>query len=366
MKSSAISLLAKKIVRGAVGVGLEEAGTRICGPTAWNYMKTILSPVVDELQGRFPTLFLVPEEAEKAAKALSSDKVLQDMLNDGFAHLESGQGEILALLAKQNDTLEDIGTSIDDGFRMAGQQLDSAFDNIAAILARLELKLELIGTPSERGFEHTADVESLSVRQINDQAYAYQADAMRWVVVGDASAASQRLADGRALVELALLKRHPGNAQLLVLLGYMEKTQAQVAELQADHESYVASLEKAATCFAIVLKTDPTNIGALNGMANIYAFHRDYDRAIELGALAVKSAPTYGAAFWDLALSIEGKLQENGRNTVLINQLKAVYRQLETLMPQQPEAFTAGDLAYVQQKLRVLNATKGGSTRRAQ
>jgi tetratricopeptide (TPR) repeat protein len=350
MKSSAILLLAKKVVRGAVGVGLEEAGTRICGPTAWNYAKTILSPVVDELKRRFPKLLLVPEEAEKAAEALSSDKVLQDMLNDGFACLESGQGEMLALLAKQNDTLEVIGTSIDDGFRMTGQQ----FDNIAKKLARLELKLELLSMPSERYPDFPAVVEGLSVRQISDQAYAYQADAMRWVVAGKASAASQRLADGRALVEPSLIRNHPGNAQLLVSLGYIEKTQAQVAELQADHESYVASLEKAAKCFATVLKTDPTNVGALNGMANIYAFHRDYDRAIELGRLAVKSAPMYGPAFWDLAFSLESKLQEAGQNTSLLNQLKAVYRQLETLMPQQPEAFAASDLVYVQNRLRVL------------
>lgn len=309
--------------------------------------------MVDELQHRFPKLFLVPEEAEKAAEALSTDKVLQDMLNDGFARLESGQGEILVLLAKQNDTLQVIGTSIDDGFRMAGRQLDAAFDNIATKLAKLELKLDVLSAPSEKGLELPAVAVGLSLGQIGDQAYAYQSDAMRWAVAGEASAASQRLAEGRALVEPAL-KRDPESALLMIALGFIEKTQAQVAELQGDHESYVASLQKAATCFATVLKTDPTNVGALNGMANMYLFHRDYDRAIELGTLAVKSAPTYGAAFWDLALSLEGKLKEVGRKTSLINQLKTVYRQLESLMPQQPEAFTANDLAYVHKRLKAI------------
>lgn len=353
MKNSEVISLVKQVVRGAVGVGLDEAGTRICGPAAWKYVQKMLSPVVDELQRRYPKLFLVSEEAEKATIALSSDEGLKDMLNRGFASLESGQGEILALLAQHNETLQVIGNSIDDGFREAGQHLDTAFENIAAKLERLELKLEVFSQPNEKNAGlHTVPV-GLSVRQIEKQAYAYQADGMRWVVSGEADAASQRLAEGRVLVEPAL-KDHPENVQLLVSLGYIEKTQAQVAELQGDHESYVASLEKAAMCFATALKTDPTNVGALNGMANIYAFHRDYDRAIELGTLTVKSAPTYGAALWDLALALESKLQEVGRKTALIDHLKVVYRQLEMLMPQQPEAFTASDLAHVHERLRML------------
>ncbi len=353
MKTPETISLAKKVVREAVGIGLEEAGTRICGPTAWKYVQKLLSPVIDELQHRFPKLFLVTEEAEKAAASLSSDKALQAMLNQGFTRLESGQSVILALLAQQNETLQGIGTSIDDGFRAAGQQLDTAFDNIATKLAQLELKLEILSVPSKIGSEPATVATGSSLHQIDAQINAYQADAMRWVVAGEASTASERLAKGRTLLEPAL-KRYPENTQLLVSLGYIEKTQAQVAELQGDYESYVASLEKAAICFATVLKTDPTNVGALNGMANMYSFHRDYDRAIELGTLAVKSAPRYGAAFWDLALSLEGKLQEGGRKTSLINQLKVVYRQLETLMPQQPEAFTASDLAYVHKRLRAI------------
>ncbi len=108
MESKDIILLAQKVIRSSVGVGLEEAGTRICGPTAWNYVKAVLSPVVDKLQSSYPKLFLVPEEAEKAATALSADKVLCGMLSDGFARLENGQGEILTILAKIDSKLDDI------------------------------------------------------------------------------------------------------------------------------------------------------------------------------------------------------------------------------------------------------------------
>jgi hypothetical protein len=54
------------------------------------------------------------------------------------------------------------------------------------------------------------------------------------------------------------------------------------------------------------------HVSALNGMANVYSFHRDYDRAIELGTLAASIEPAYGEAAWDLAISLEGKLNQAG------------------------------------------------------
>ena len=353
MKKSEIVSLVESVVRAGVGIGLEEAGTRICGPTAWKFVKAMATPVFDELQHRYPKLFLVPKQAEKAAKALSTDKALVKMLNKGFANLESGQDEILALLAKQNLTLEAIGTSVDDGFTKSGRQLDTAFEKLATRLDKLELMLKTSSAPAKTTHVISPRAARLSTQQVVNQVFAYQTDAMRWIFAGDASAASQRLADGRTLVEAAL-KQYPENAQLLVSLGYIEKTQAQEAQIRGDHENYVAALEKAATCFANVLRRDPMDAGALNGMANVYLFYRDYDRAIKLGMLAAQSAPSYGQAFWDLAISLEGKLKEAGPKKSLIAQLKKTYQQLELLMPQQPEAFTASDFAHVQKRLRAL------------
>jgi hypothetical protein len=46
--------------------------------------------LVEELEKKFPKLLLVPEEASKAAEALSKDAALQDMLQNGLAvHLMS-------------------------------------------------------------------------------------------------------------------------------------------------------------------------------------------------------------------------------------------------------------------------------------
>lgn len=351
MRSSALVSLAKKIIRGAVGTGLEEAGSRICGATAWKFTKKVLSPVVSELEKKFPKMFLVPEEAEKAAEDLSADQQLQDLLEEGFSELEAGQEEILAAIARQNDTLQAIGTSVDEGFRKAGDKIDRAHEQLAKEIETIKLRLDLLIDSGEKAPLPPDDSARLSPEQISDQAYAYQADAIRWVVAGDAATAGQRLAQGRALVEGAL-QFHPGNSDLFVALGYVEKTEAQAAQLRRDHVGYVSGLEKAAVCFASVLKQKPRDVGALNGMANVYYYHLDYQRAIELGTLAVNSVPEYGAAWWDLALSYEGKISEVGPHEVLLGELERIYITLEMIMPEQPAVFTAADLAYVQKKIK--------------
>jgi len=354
--SESLLALTKKIIRGAVGVGIDEAGARICGPTAWKYVKKALSPVITELEHRFPKVFLLPEEAKKAEATLSSDNVFVKMLNKGFANLKSGQKEILAILAQQNETLSLIGKNVDDGFAQLGKEigtLKEVLEYVTGKLNKLDINVDTFIT--SKGVQLPSYAQGLTPDQIYNQAFTYQSDAQRWVEAGEADAASERLANARPLVE-AGLKRYPKNAFLLVSLGYIEKTQAQAALLQRDYEEYVYRLQKAAKCFAAVLRDDPSNVGALNGMANVYYYQRDYDRAIDLGSLAVDSAPEYGAASWDLAISLEAKLKECGSNQSLINKLKMIYRHLETLMPQQPQMFSANDLSNVHRRLKALQS----------
>jgi len=352
--SESLLLLTKKVIRSAVGVGLDEAGARICGPTAWKYVKASLTPVVDDMEHRFPKLFLVPEEAERAVGALSADKVFEERLSESFANLTSGQQEILAVLAQQNETLSVIGKNVDDGFTRLSEKIDNMQAVTEYIATKLnELNINIDALVTHRGTDLPPFAPVMSPRELYNQSFTYQSDAQRWVGSGEADTASERLANARALVE-AGLKRYPENTDLLVSLGYVEKTQAQAAQLQNDYEKYVSCLEKAAKCFAAVLSRDPSNIGALNGMANVYYYHRDIDRAIELGRLAVHNAPSYGAASWDLAISIEAKLEESGPTSALTDQLKATYRHLVVLIPQQPQVFTASDLAHVHKRLEAL------------
>jgi hypothetical protein len=57
---------AGEIIIEAVKFGLNEAGTRFLGPTAWNGFKKISAPVVKKLQKQFPALSFGDPQDEKA------------------------------------------------------------------------------------------------------------------------------------------------------------------------------------------------------------------------------------------------------------------------------------------------------------
>lgn len=352
--------LAKKIIRESAIIGLDEAGSRIAGPTAWRYVKKVMAPVVKELEKRYPKLLLVGEEeardaADLAVKALSTDVALQKMLSDSLSRLKEGQQEILAALARQNHTLQNIGNSLDEGFKKTRENQEVALDKILAELKKMELKFEdvrkLISPPPKYA--------ELSIHEIYTQANTYQQDALRWISARDTKTASQRLAEGRNLLH-AGLKRDSKSAYILVSLGFLEKTQAQVSMMQGDYDTAETILTEAAKYFVEAMKQDPKNFGAINGTANIYYYARDFDRAINLGLLLLKEAPTYGAAVWDLSLALEGKLAEVGGPASplgphYIKVLKDIYQYLEELMPQQPRYFSATDMAHVQKRLSELS-----------
>src|SRR6516165_4306888 len=104
MTSPRVLALVKQIVRRTSELGLDEAGTLICGP-AWPPIKKILEPVMAELDRRFPNLTLAKtEDAEEAAReavrVLDNDRALQDLLDERFGRLDLQQKEVFALLAR--------------------------------------------------------------------------------------------------------------------------------------------------------------------------------------------------------------------------------------------------------------------------
>lgn len=107
----------KRVILSASKVGLEEAGTRILGPTAWKYARAVLEPVFTELLKQFPALASTgtPQAeaaAVKAADLLASETRLQNVLVSGFAKLELGQAEIVMELTRVNNVLAEIGEDV--------------------------------------------------------------------------------------------------------------------------------------------------------------------------------------------------------------------------------------------------------------
>ena len=135
MASTRILSIAKKIIRKAAEIGLDQAGALIM-PGAWPYFKKILGPVVDELQRRYPKMLLVDgqeaiADSEKAVEALTTDRKLQKMLDDGFSRLEQGQEEILDELDRIDAKLQDIGTSVENLSEMTEEGFNQVLKAIA-------------------------------------------------------------------------------------------------------------------------------------------------------------------------------------------------------------------------------------------
>ena len=352
MESNSLLELAKKVIRKAGEIGLDAGGGYVCGP-AWPYAKQILSPILQELEKKYPKLFLAPEEAEKAASTLSEDKALQELLQSNFAGLQSGQEHILAALVRQDSTLLAIGTAVSSGFEAAGKKIDDAYLNIASQLESLQQELAQLRSDHAAPASPAHSGGSLSTQEIADRANRCQYEAMSLIAAQNPEQARLQLAKARSLLREGL-QQSPNDPDLLVVSGFVEKTQAQVAQLESDHEGYVTDMAEATRYFAQALRLNPKDAGALNGMANIYAFHGMYDKAIELGTLATHLEPNYAAAVWDLGLALEGKMQAEGPQPQLVQQLQSVYSRLEPLMTMQPDVFSPSELAYVRDRIEAL------------
>ena len=361
MEIKKLTSLAGDVFKQSVGVSIDIAGNTVCGPVAWPYVKRILSPVLDELKKKYPDyfpsdggdeLFSSAEQAEKIADALSNNIKLQKMLNDGFENLKSGQDEIINVLIKQGEVLEDINLTVDhikDTSSNSLKIIEEQSREIKEIKAILKPKIQ----------------KELSVPEIIDEVKNLHYDAERWKSNSITNTAQRRLNEARGLIADGF-KQEPTNADLIALGGYIEKTQSQINRSQGNYEVAISDFEKATKYFDAALKLDQSNLSALNGMVGVYLYLHDYGRAIKLGKLVTRN-PDYGAAYWDLMTAIEGKIEQKGlmrafRNNIklekedlgLLVDLRDTYRRLEYLMPKQPLVFNTAEQDEVHRKLQVL------------
>jgi hypothetical protein len=112
---------ASEVIVEAVKFGLDEAGARVLGPTAWNGFKRIASPVIKRLQKRFPALnFGNPDDeaaknaAHEAALYLRKSSELRMMLFDNFDKLGKGQEEILRGINRLERVVEKTSKNVEN------------------------------------------------------------------------------------------------------------------------------------------------------------------------------------------------------------------------------------------------------------
>ena len=151
----------------------------------------------------------------------------------GFGSVDDRpDGALPRALAELDTTVHGIGTAIDKMGAVQGDQ-SRKLDALASAVNQLVLTLNPVqADPAIR----------LSIAEISRQASTYQYDAMRWLDAGDTAAASQRISDAKKLAE-AGLSREPTNPLMMVTMGYIEKTQAQIAWESEDGDAKPAKIK---------------------------------------------------------------------------------------------------------------------------
>lgn len=363
MKTDKLTSLSKKILIQAVGVSLDAAGISVCGP-AWPYVKRILNPVVDELKSKYPKLFpddgeglfSTDEQAEKVAEALSKNIEFQNMLDKEFENLKEGQEEITKLLIQQGETLQDINKFLDKTSQTSSESLER--------MKNIEIRLDQV----YKAILQPKATKELTIDEIENEVSNLQYDALRWISVEQNNTAKRCLDEAREIIADGFIQE-PLNPDLIALRGYIEKTQSQINNCEGNYETAISDFDEATKYFDAALKLDPTNISALNGMVDVYIYLKDYDRAIKLGKTITKENPDYGAAYWDLMIAIEAKMEHDNilqalqndariskKDLLLLQELKTTYQILEKLMknPEQSMVFSTTDQNHVHQKLKIL------------
>ena len=345
--------VAKKVLRQAVNFGIEEAGVRICGKTGWNAIKALVSPVIQELERRYPNLLLVPEKMDKAEHDLDNDIMLENIVQERLGAIEGGQKEILAVLFRNEETLSSYRNLFFNAFNEADKHAEERhkilISEIRKVKTDVEGEIRAIGKKSEAVVEPKA-----TLKELYYQANGYQSDAITWLTDKQIAAATERLSIARTLA-MGGMTRMGKSAELMTTMGYVEKTQAQVCFAENNIDGATRYLADAARFFNEALKLAPEDMSALNGIANIYLFGGDLDAAIEVGRTIMHTDENYGAAIWDLGLALEKKLMaqwiSSNMDLQLLNEAIGVDEHLLKIIPQQPSSFRSSDLDHVQKRL---------------
>jgi tetratricopeptide (TPR) repeat protein len=132
-----------------------------------------------------------------------------------------------------------------------------------------------------------------------------QSRAMSDLDARDYDAAVARLAEARD----AAMHTDPLDGSAMALRGYISKTLAQVADSRHRKVERQKYYDDAARLFEQAAKLDPDDASAQNGLGNVQHALGNLDAAISAYQRAIELAPKYTAAYHDLALAFEAKME---------------------------------------------------------
>jgi len=306
--------IAKQIIRETAKVGLDSAGSAIL-PGTWQIFKAALSPVIKNLNKKYPKLFLsdqigkaeAAKAAEKAVSELSDNRALQDMLLDGFLSLEHGQEEVL-------NEVRHVGNHIIEVKKMVGE-----LSNEVRMLNQQVVKISIQrGIGPSRLLELPMSKEptpNISPKQLKQITHLYEKAANLSVHIDehielDRDALNAALADAAAEYMLAMhqagdilkeiqFKFFPGDDQFHYPdMNVLVKLTWQLASLDTNewrdvftrfdrklgekYDAQLSHLDTALACYGKVLTAQPQNIDALVNCGLAYSARLDFDKGTEL------------------------------------------------------------------------------------
>jgi hypothetical protein len=233
------------------------------------------------------------------------------------------------------------------GFFRSADQL--ATDVVAAVARRSVEITDAMGAldaPPQQVVEELRrllEIRRLTPDELQREVTHLQWDATNWLSQPDGlPTARVRLDEARRLIAYAQTSQQP-DAEMLSLLGYVEKTQWQICDESGDRTGYDEALAKAGRYFRAALELDRANAGALNGMVDVLIETKAYDRAVVLGRVVTQLSPTYTAAFWDLGAALVGLIREHGPEASVVDEAIEVYTKLHKLLRINPDGFSAGN-----------------------
>jgi tetratricopeptide (TPR) repeat protein len=128
--------------------------------------------------------------------------------------------------------------------------------------------------------------------------------------------------------------------------GYTLKDLAQFYLNQGRREDALQTLGRAKDIFENVLKQDPDNASAYNGLGNIYYLQGEYEKAVGQYQEALGRAPDYAAAYNDMALACEALMIQDKEKSEYWKQKAAehweTFLQLAQDNPQFPPDYVRG------------------------
>jgi hypothetical protein len=281
-----------------------------------------------------------------------------------YGYVPPGETESITELEFQEATLEPRKECLlflaDESFRLADVDL-AELTKIKALRARLkkdflvgffgtaeQLAADVVAAVARRSIEiadaigvmdatpqlvveelrRLMEIRNLTPDELQLEVAHLQWDATNWLSQPDGLATARtRLDEARRLIAYVQTSQQP-DAEMLSLLGYVEKTQWQICDASRDRAGYEDALAKAGRYFRAALELDRANVGALNGMVDILIETKEYDRAVVLGRVVTQLSPSYSAAFWDLGIALLALIGKNGSEAILVDEAVEVYTSL--------------------------------------